>query len=252
METVEILGVRVACIDVPGMLVCVEHWSSQAARRTVQYVNAHCLNEACRDPLYRNTLNRADLVYSDGISVVWSSRFLGGCRMYKTTGADWIVDFCTWAAACGVRIYILAGRPGVAQQAADNLGRRFPGLQIVGLCDGYFSRASEAEVLAEIDRLKPQVVFVGMGTPRQEKWIAAQRRAIDAPVCWAVGALFDYVAGIEPRAPGWMKKLALEWFWRLLIDPAGKWKRYLLGNPLFVFRILRQKLQKKKPAACPD
>jgi N-acetylglucosaminyldiphosphoundecaprenol N-acetyl-beta-D-mannosaminyltransferase len=89
--------------------------------------------------------------------------------------------------------------------------------------------------------MKPDVTFVGMGIPDQEKWIDRQREYIPSSVCWGVGALFDYVAGVELPVPNWMNHLALEWLWRLLIDPGGKWKRYLLGNPVFAFRVFRQK-----------
>jgi exopolysaccharide biosynthesis WecB/TagA/CpsF family protein len=102
---------------------------------------------------------------------------------------------------------------------------------------------SAEEVLVDIGRSNPQVVFVGMGAPLQEKWIAAHREEINAPVCWAVGALFDFVAGVEYRVPAWMNRLALEWLWRFLIDPSGKWKRTLVGNPVFVARVLRQKFR---------
>jgi N-acetylglucosaminyldiphosphoundecaprenol N-acetyl-beta-D-mannosaminyltransferase len=121
---------------------------------------------------------------------------------------------------------------------------RFPRLQIVGVCDGFFQEngTGGADLIAEINRAKPHVLFVGMGVPRQEKWLAAQRSIIDAPVCWAIGALFDYVAGVERRVPKWLASMGLEWFWRLMIDPKGKWRRYLIGNPLFLYRILIQKL----------
>jgi N-acetylglucosaminyldiphosphoundecaprenol N-acetyl-beta-D-mannosaminyltransferase len=248
LERVDVLGVSVACLDVPGMLDLVRRWSFEPTRRTILYVNAHCLNTAYRDPAYHAILNRADLVYSDGISVVWSARWLDGRQLHKMTGADWIYDFADWAQAAnrhqpdGVRVYILAGKPGIAHAAGHNLRRKFPGIHIVGVCDGFFREKSQAAVLQDIAETEPHVLFVGMGTPLQEKWLAAHRDEIAAPVCWAVGALFDYVAGVEPRVPAWMNTLALEWLFRMLIDPAGKWRRYILGNPLFVLRILRQKL----------
>ncbi len=257
LETVNILGVDVACLDVQGILDLVHKWSGPNAQAplgtkyTILYVNAHCLNTACGDENYRRILNQADLVYSDGISVVWASRILGGCELHKMTGADWIDDFSARAEntalsdAGGLRIYILAGKPGIAERASENLLKKYPGLQIVGACDGYFRQMSEAQILQDIAAKKPHILFVGMGIPVQEEWIAAHRQDIPAPVCWAVGALFDYVAGVEPRVPGWMNALALEWLWRLMIDPLGKWRRYILGNPLFAWHILGQKLNRK-------
>lgn len=253
VHTVDILGVPVACVTTRQLLELVTAWVAPAdpggpqPSRMVCYVNAHCFNAASQHPAYHATLNEADLVYPDGISVVWASRLLGGraCQMQKSTGADWIGQFCQLAAARGWRIYILAGQPEIAQRARVNLVRQYPDLQIVGVCDGFFRTQSEAETLRDIARTAPHILFVGMGTPRQESWIAARRTQMGVPVCWAVGALFDYVAGTEPRVPRWMNGLALEWFWRLLMDPVGKWRRYILGNPLFVTRIARQIIRAK-------
>ncbi len=238
--TVDVLGVPIACVSTHDILGLVSVWAANPHPRTITYVNAHCLNVAAATPAYHAVLQQADLVYPDGISVVWASRVLGAQGMQKSTGADWIDWFCRLAVRHGWRIYIIAGKPDIARRARDNLLTRMPDLQIVGVCDGYFQMHSEASVLAEIRQTRPHVVFVGMGTPRQELWVAEHRRALAAPICWSVGALFDYVAGAEPRAPAWMNALALEWLWRLLVDPRGKWKRYVLGNPLFVWRFGRQ------------
>lgn len=239
-----ILGVQVSSLTVPQIMGRLAEWVQQDQPRNIFYVNAHSLNLAWQDNHLRNLLNRADLVYPDGISVVWSAQYLFGCRMQKITGADWVHDYCQQAAQFGWRTYILGGRPGVASQASANLLIKYPGLQIVGHADGFFQAKSVTQVLDEIHQTEAQVVFVGMGTPQQEMWIDANREAIRAPVCWAVGAMLDFVAGTEPRAPRLVRALALEWFWRLCMDPRGKWRRYILGNPLFVYRVLRQHLDR--------
>jgi N-acetylglucosaminyldiphosphoundecaprenol N-acetyl-beta-D-mannosaminyltransferase len=239
--TFEVLGVNITCIDKNGIITQILDWCMGTTRRTITYVNAHCINLAVVDNEYRSILNHADLVYSDGVGVVWASRFLGGPRMHKVTGRNWINDFCKKAAAQDLSLYILAGKPGVAQKASDHLIAQWPGLEVVGVCDGYFIEKDENRVLEEIALKKPKVVFVGMGVPLQEKWISYRRNNFDSPICWAVGALFDYVAGVEPSVPKLMEKMALEWLWRLTIDPRGKWRRYLLGNPLFMMRVLQEK-----------
>jgi N-acetylglucosaminyldiphosphoundecaprenol N-acetyl-beta-D-mannosaminyltransferase len=200
------------------------------------------MNVASRDAIYHTILNRGDLVYPDGIGVVWSGWFLARGRMQKSTGADWIEQFCQLAARHGWRIAIIAGRPGIAHRARERLIERHPELAIVGAYDGFFHEKSQRDVLRELAQTSPHVLFVGMGTPVQEKWIAAYRNALPVRICWATGALFDYVAGVEPRVPTWMNMLALEWLWRLLVDPMGKWQRYIVGNPLFITRVLLQKL----------
>jgi len=241
MTAVNILGIEVDCVDVAGLLDRVGEWVEQAQPRLIAYVNAHCLNLAYENGDYRAVLDAADLVYSDGIGAVWAGRILAGCRLEKITGRDWINDFEGRAVAHGWRVYILAGKPGVAARAASLMRQRSPGLEVVGVSDGFFAEKSEAEVLREIATTRPHVVFVGMGTPTQEIWLASHRQDIHAPVCWAVGALFDYVAGIEPPVPAWLNVLALEWLWRFCMDPLGKWRRYLVGTPLFILRVCQQK-----------
>lgn len=240
MNSVDVLGVQVSCISRQDVLSLPLEWAQQSWQRTIFYVNAYCLNLSAQDPTYQALLNAADLLYPDGIGVVMASRLLGGCSLEKITGRDWIDDFCSQAALAGLRLYILAGKPGVASRAAVILSQRYPGLQIVGTRHGFLDTNTNSAVITEINQARSQLVWVGMGSPRQERWLAAHRSEINAPVCWAVGALFDYLAGVEPPVPAWMNRLALEWFWRLLVDPRGKWRRYLLGNPEFVSRVLYQ------------
>lgn len=210
----------------------------------VFYANAHSLNLASSDPNFQRLLNQADLVYADGIGVAWAGRWLHHCRLEKLTGADWIDHLCRQAASQGWTIYILAGQPGVAARAAEQLEAAYAGFQVVGVADGYFSDKNQHHVFTEINELHPTILFVGLGSPQQELWLSTYRAGIDAPVCWAVGALFDYIAGIEKRAPVWMNAIGMEWFWRLIQNPAGKWKRYLIGNPRFVARVIHQKLKR--------
>lgn len=237
-ETVDLLGVRVHALSKLELVDRATTWASGGVPRTICYVNAHCLNLAATRPDYRAVLNEADLVYPDGIGAVWAGSLTHRRRLVKITGRDWIDDLARAADRQGLRLFILAGRPGVAQRARRALSKSRPSLQIVGACDGFFSEHSERELFQTLERTRPHILLVGMSTPRQELWIARNRPSLAVPVCWAVGALFDYVVGLEPPVPPWMNRLALEWFWRLLMDPRGKWRRYLLGNPLFVLRVL--------------
>jgi N-acetylglucosaminyldiphosphoundecaprenol N-acetyl-beta-D-mannosaminyltransferase len=206
------------------------------------YANVHVLNTAWRDPELQAILRQADIVYCDGAGVVLGARVLGHSLPERMTGADWVYPFCERSAAAGLRLYFLGSAPGVAEQAAARLRERYPGLRIVGAHHGYVQGPDQsAAVIADISRLSPDVLLVGMGTPLQEKWIAAHRSALDVPVCWAVGALFDYVAGVVPRGPRWMLDHGLEWLYRLWWEPRRLGGRYLIGNPLFLFRVLRQK-----------
>lgn len=240
ITSVDVLGTRVACVGVPQILDLARAWVKSRQARTIMYANAHALNLAAQDPTYLQALNQADLVCADGISVVWAGRLLGGNGLHKASGTEWIEPFCRLAHEEGWRLYLLAGCPGVAARAAATLTASWPGLHIAGTADGYFQQKDEAQVLAELQRADVDVLFVGMGTPRQELWVLRHRHQIAAPLCWTVGSLFDLVAGVEPWPPVLFKRLGLQWLWRLLVDPRGKWRRYLLGNPRFVYRVLRQ------------
>lgn len=241
MNSIELFGIQVACLDLDGLLSQVVDWTTRDTRRMVFYANAHVVNQVCRDVRLLSAFQAADLVYADGAGVAWAARCLQGVHLEKMTGADWIHAYCQVAVRNDLRTYILAGKPSVAQTASEKLVQQYPGLRIVGARDGYFSSAGLEQVIQEINHLAPHVVFVGMGTPLQELWIHRSRDAIVAPVCWGVGALFDYVAGLERRVPPGLYTLRLEWLWRLLSDPRGKWRRYLLGNPEFIYRVLKQK-----------
>ncbi len=242
LKTTSILGANVSCLDQNSLFEAAFRWSKGSEQRTILYANAHCLNTAAEDAEYLQILNQADILYADGISVVWASRFLSGAPLKKMTGRAWITAFCRLAEAEKLRMYILGSAPGIAQLAAQKLQGQYPALAIVGSADGYFKEKSEDQILEEIAARQAQLVFVGMGTPRQEKWLASHRAEIAAPVCWAVGALFDYVAGIEPVVPKALEQLGCEWLWRLYVNPREKWKRYLIGNPLFILRIAKQKM----------
>lgn len=250
IPAIDILGVRVACVDRAGLLQQVGEWVADVRPERpfcVTYVYANCLNIAVEKQGYQGALQAMDLVYADGIGVVWAGRVLAGdaarggpdrAPLQKLTGADWFGELCQQAAAKGWRIFFLGGQPGVAERAAAALAGTYPGLHIVGTADGFFQRRSEAEVLAEIRSLQPDILLVGMGVPRQEAWIQAHAEVLPVRVLWGVGALLDYWGGVERRAPPWVQALALEWLWRWALDPAGKWQRNLVGIPKFIGRVL--------------
>ena len=248
----DVLGVQLACLDRTALvdLAAARCGEARAARPySLTYANAHTLNLAQKDAAYRAALQAFDLVYADGSGPVFASRILyprAGCRLEKLTGADWLDDLCSRLAARQVRVYILAGKPGIAARAGAILEGRYPGLQIAGTADGFFRTRTEEEVLRDIRERRPDLLFVGRGVPRQEQWIAAHIDQLGVKICWAVGALFDYPAGAERRAPQWMLALQLEWLWRLMVDPVGKWRRYLLGTPIFVGRVLATGLGRRR------
>lgn len=241
ISSVEILGVPVACTSRDGLFRAAFSWLEPGEKRTISYVNAHVLNTAVQDPQLKYILNQSDIVYADGISVVWASRTLYNIEIQKLTARAWIHHFSAQASENGIKLYLLGGREGISRRASAQLVSAHPGLKIVGHKAGLFSAEQEPSLVEQINQARPDILFVGLGTPLQEKWIYRHRQALDVPVCWSVGALFDYLAGAENPVPGWVDRLGFEWLWRLGMNPRGKWLRYLLGNPQFVCRVWDQK-----------
>lgn len=245
ISTATVLGVRVDGISLQRLIHQVESFASSGRRHSVMYANVHVLNTAYRNAELRNILNQADLVYCDGDGVRLGARLLGHRLPPRMTGADWIEPLCAACAAGSIALYLLGSRPGIAAHAAQSLQARYPGLRIAGTHHGYLTDPTVcATAIEAINAAHPHVVLVGMGTPIQERWIAAHRHELKAPVVWAVGALFDFVAGVQPRGPRWMLDNGLEWLYRLCSDPRRLWQRYVVGNPLFVLRVLWQKMSR--------
>lgn len=203
---------------------------------TVLYVNVHCMNVAASDERYARALAAADIVYCDGTGVRLGARVAALPSPERMTGADWIHDLCRLATEHQLSLFLLGGEPGIAEAAGHVLRNRYAGLRIAGTLSGY------GEAVSAIDAINDSgadILLVGMGTPTQEFWITANRAALNVPVTWAVGALFDFVSGQIPRGPRWMTEHGLEWLCRLAIEPRKLWRRYLIGNPVFFWRIVR-------------
>ncbi|MBT9099700.1 WecB/TagA/CpsF family glycosyltransferase [Methylovulum psychrotolerans] len=207
------------------------------------FVNPACLNIAYTHEDYRQVLQNAECVLPDGIGIKIACRLLGQHLRENVNGTDMFPRLCERAAKAGYSLFLLGGLPGIAEQAATAMQQRFPGLKIAGVQDGFFSDAQEPQVLAAINASGAAVLLVGFGVPKQELWLARYREQLRVPVCMGVGGLFDYYSGRIPRAPVWMREIGIEWTWRLLQEPGRMWRRYLIGNPLFLYRVWRQRQQ---------
>ena len=210
--------------------------------RRVMYVNAHVLNQSHERPELREALADADLVYCDGYGVRLAAKALDVEIPHRMTGADWIWGLASLCEANGQSVYLLGGEPGVTADAAERLQRWYPRLEVAGTHHGYFELGSahDQRVIEDINEKQPDIVLVGMGSPKQELWVDRHAHELDADVLWTVGALFDYVSGRVPRAPAWLADNGLEWIFRFAIEPQRMWRRYLVGNPQFVSRVVTQ------------
>lgn len=204
----------------------------------VVLANVHTLNHAFENIKYRHALQKAALVLRDGVGVAWALKKGKIPPLHNFVGTDFIPAYCRNAAAKGRRIYLLGARPGVSRNAARKLSISAPGIVIAGCHHGYFPEEDTFEVIHQINASKPDILLVAMGNPKQELWISHNLHNLDVPVSMGVGAFFDYMSGAVRRAPQWMLDSGMEWIFRLLIEPGRLWKRYVIGNPKFIMRVI--------------
>jgi len=194
------------------------------------------------DEEFRRAYADAGLILADGVPLLWLARLQGTPLKARVSGADFVVEFCRVAAQRGIRIFLLGGLDGAAQNAAEVLQERFPNLVIAGAHSpslGFDQKESENRQIVEmIKSRQPHLLFVAAGAPKQEKWLLRYRRELGPIVCMGVGAAFDFVSGRKRRAPRWIRNHGLEWFWRLAHEPRRLFRRYILEDFPFFFRLL--------------
>jgi N-acetylglucosaminyldiphosphoundecaprenol N-acetyl-beta-D-mannosaminyltransferase len=244
-ETVDLLGVRIHALRLDELLAYMGGVIAARRRAVISYANIHALNVAYRLPWFRAFLNDSDIVFCDGFGVKWGARLLGAHLPERFTHTDWLARLADLASRDGFSIFLLGARPGVAAEVARRWQQLYPALRIAGSHHGYFDKApGSAENQAVVDAInaaRPNLLIVGFGMPTQERWLLENWDRLDANVALTAGAVFDYLAGAVPRAPAWMTDHGLEWLGRLVIEPRRLWRRYLVGNPLFLWRVLQQR-----------
>ncbi|MBC2694342.1 MAG: WecB/TagA/CpsF family glycosyltransferase [Desulfobacteraceae bacterium] len=248
-HTINFIGVHVDVLNMQGLYKKVIEFAQDNKPRKVMYVNAHCMVISRNDEEYRNILNAADLVYADGMSLVWGAKLSGHYLPGRSTAADFMPMFCKLFAREGLRLYLLGAELGVAETAGSKLKQKSPALEIVGTHHGYFNQEEDERIIAEINKSRPHILLVGMGVPYQEKWIHAHYGSIDVPVIWGVGALFDFLSGKLARGPQLLLNHGFEWLCRLFVEPRRLGKRYLVGNLLFMAYVFQWKLFRPRSKA---
>lgn len=243
LRMINVLGVNIRCMCTEEALDVIARFMDDDNPHSVYIVNAATTNLAYENPSYRACLNRGDLVLNDGIGVRWAARWQGVRLEDNHVGTDLIPLLCDKCKRWGMRLYLLGGRPGVAQRAAQSLVAQFYGIKIVGYHHGYITRSQEEALCSEINAARPDLLLVAMGNPLQELWIDRNLDRLRRGVVVGVGGLFDHLAGNLRRAPLWVRQAGFEWL-QLLIQQPHKWRRYLLGNPLFLYRMILGRSQK--------
>jgi N-acetylglucosaminyldiphosphoundecaprenol N-acetyl-beta-D-mannosaminyltransferase len=234
---VDILGVRVSAIDMDDAVATIEGWIARRSPHYICITGAHGVIESQRDAHLKVIHNEAGLVTPDGMPLVWLARWLGARNTRRVYGPDLMQALTEISALRGYRQFYYGGGAGVAEKLRDELLRRYPCLQVVGtMCPPFrpLSAAEDEAAVAAINTAEPDIVWIGLSTPKQEYWMAEHRNLIKAPVIIGVGAAFDFLAGTKRQAPLWMQRSGFEWLFRLLSEPRRLWRRYAVIVPTFI------------------
>jgi N-acetylglucosaminyldiphosphoundecaprenol N-acetyl-beta-D-mannosaminyltransferase len=242
-----VLGVNVSAIDLRDATDMLERWIAEGRREYVCVTGVHGVMECRRDPSLREIHNEAGMVAPDGMPVVHFLRLIGKNRTRRVYGPDLMREMTLISARRGYRQFYYGGGAGLAEKLKEVLVRSAPGLQVAGtLCPPFraMTPVEDRAVIDAINAARPHIVWVGLSTPKQERWMAEHLGQIDAPVMVGVGAAFDFLAGTKRQAPAWMQRHALEWLFRLCSEPRRLWRRYAYIVPGFAFLATRELLRR--------
>jgi N-acetylglucosaminyldiphosphoundecaprenol N-acetyl-beta-D-mannosaminyltransferase len=242
-ERANVLGVGISAINLDSAVAAVAQALEHKTKGYVCVTGVHGVSEAQKDPAFRGILNHSFLTTPDGMPTVWMGRWQGFQQMRRVYGPDLMLRVCERSPQSGYTHFLYGGAPGVAEALKRQLEQRFPGLKILGTYTPPFRPLTgdeERDLTRRVSELKPDIFWVGLSTPKQEKFMAQYWQSLDATLFFGVGAAFDFHAGKMRQAPKWMQRNGLEWLFRLACDPGRLWKRYLKNNPLFLFRAFCQ------------
>jgi N-acetylglucosaminyldiphosphoundecaprenol N-acetyl-beta-D-mannosaminyltransferase len=239
--SVRLLGIEINSITTSELLEIIYRQTKIKAKSIIANTNIHAMNIAYHDELFRSFVQGSKINFCDGAGVMLGSRLVNKKIIERITYADFIWQLAAFASMKGLSLYFVGASPGVAEEAGKILIEKFPQLRIVGTHHGYFNKnvghPENTHVIAQINASSPDILIVGMGMPIQEYWILDNIGRLDVKVVLNGGAVFDYISGTLRRAPRWMTNHGLEWLGRLLIEPSRLWRRYLIGIPVFYWRI---------------
>lgn len=242
LQHVQILGVPIHAATFDSLLESIAQWIASGDRLyQICTASPEFVMIAQTDPAFMDVLHTADLCVADGIGLLFAARYLGHPLPERVTGSDGVPLIAARAAQSGWKLFLLGAAPGIAEEAARRLVEKHPELNIVGMYAGSPAPEEEADIIARVNASGADILFVAYGAPRQDQWIARNRDKLAVHVAMGVGGTFDFIAGKVPRAPVWMRRVALEWMYRLIKEP-WRWRR-MLRLPRFVWAVLRHREQ---------
>ncbi len=240
---VDICGIPIDNLCTNDVLRNFQLTLESGSKQKVAFVNPDCINKAVSDQSYKDTLQQMDCILGDGIGLQLAAKILTVELKENINGTDLFKPLCEMCQQNGTSIFLLGGKPGIAEAMAQNITAEYQSLIIAGTADGYFSHEETESVINTINKSGAGVLLVAFGAPLQECWINQHHDRLNPSIQVGVGGLFDFYSNRIPRAPKWMQASGLEWIWRLIQEPGRMWKRYILGNPLFLYRVYSQSKQ---------
>jgi len=247
MNHISLFGLDIQDPTLADASASIVGYAKLGMRRKVYFVNAHCVNIAAVNAQYLSALQDEEVwLFADGSGMRLASRLAGFVLKDNVNGTDLFPIICRDATNSGTKLALLGARPGIAQRCADNMRNQFPDLKFVWIHDGYFGLDDEVNMIKSINDSGAQILFVAMGVPQQELWIARNVDRLRVPVMLGVGALLDFYSGTIPRAPQRVRQLGLEWLFRFIIEPRRMFFRYIVGNPVFIIRALWRRFRGQK------
>lgn len=248
LKLIDILGVNISVVNIPQACAYIEDCIALKEKTYICVAPVSTVVDCQKDVEYRRIINGAGMTTPDGVPLVWLGKLRGEKTIERTYGPDLMEALCNLSQQRGYRHYFLGGTRENNSLLTEKLKAKFPKLQITGSYAPPVRSSGEIEeyhVLNQINKASPDVLWVGLGSPKQDYWMRNHRGKLDAPVMIGVGAAFDFIAGTKRQAPLWMRRCGLEWFFRLCYEPQRLWKRYLIGNTQFIYYLLKDSLSGK-------
>lgn len=246
MKSVDICDVPVSSVNIGQACEIIDGWIHERKKVYICVAPASTIVDSQSDAAYKKVLDGADMITPDGMPLVWVAKLMGDKNIARTYGPDLMMALCEKGQENGYKHYLYGGEESTCSLLKNVLKKKFPNINITGHYAPPFRplhAREDKEVIEGINRLNPDILWVGLGSPKQDYWMYEHREKLNVPVIIGVGAAFDFIAGIKKQAPRWMQRCGLEWLFRLCSEPRRLWKRYLVGNARFIYLLIRHAIR---------